>query len=170
MKKLMLTILIAFMGVVNATAQEVDSLQTSNNDAIIEDLTSKLKKLQNDFDYLSCDFELTKLECELEDFCNAINANSNGILINCYHHSSFNYDLYKSYKNNYEACIGKQEMLKQKVSSVRMLVALKTIAADFSDEQKDLISMRCDAFDARLKSMESALSYFKVVIDAYLRK
>lgn len=166
MKKLTLVILLAFMSIISATAQEADSLQTQHNEISVEDLIAKTNKLQRDFDYLSCDFELTKLEGELNSFNNDIRISSSSILINCYH-GSFNYDLYSAYKRNYEALLNKYESLKQKVSSVQRLVILKSMTSNFTDKEIDLISMRCDAFENHFNSIESALDYYKVVLASY---
>ena len=167
MKKLTLVILLAFMSIISATAQEADSLQTQHNEVNVEDLIVKTNKLQRDFDYLSCDFELTKLEHELTSFNNDISIKSNSILINCYH-GSFKYDLYSAYKSNYKAYLDKLESLKKKISSVKMLVVLKSMTSNFTDEEIDLIAMRCDAFDTYLNSIDSALSLYNVILDLYV--
>ena len=93
MKKLMLTILIAFMGIVNAMAQEADSLQTQQTDVIVDSVTiAKYHKLQRDFDFLSCDFKITTLIDDLKNFTQDIKISSLEAQVNSYH-GSFNYDL-----------------------------------------------------------------------------
>ncbi len=143
--------------------------QPEQQNSIVDSLTTNLNKLQRDFNFLRCDFELTKKHHDLNDFCNNINTRSNGVLFNCYH-GTFSYELYKAYSKNYESSVEALETLKQNITVVKTLVALIMYSSDFTSGERELLTMSCDLFDTELNSATSALNYYKVVIDIYWDK
>ena len=91
MKKLLL--LIVFIGsVLNAYADGTAFPQIQTAAVSIDSLTSRLEKLQHDYDYMKCDYEAFKLDKDLTDLAHNINISTNGILINVYN-SRYNNDL-----------------------------------------------------------------------------
>lgn len=60
MKKILLVIVIAMVGTLNALAQDVDSLQIDSTETSLDSLVVKLNTLQRNYDYLYCDLELNK--------------------------------------------------------------------------------------------------------------
>lgn len=169
MKKLMLTILIAFMGIVNAMAQEADSLQTQQTDVIVDSVTiAKYHKLQRDFDFLSCDFKITTLIDDLKNFTQDIKISSLEARVNSYH-GSFNYDLYKAYKENLNIDKKLLEGYKERVESVKMFTSVKMFVSDFSESEKQVLTNSIDMFDRHLGAAERALKIYEIAIDMYGR-
>lgn len=168
MKKLTLVILLAFMSVISATAQEADSLQIQNNEVIADSVTvNKLNRLQRDFDFLNCHFKVTTLKNELNNFVQDIKISSLETQINC-HHSVFNYDLYEAYKKNYNISVSLLESYKDNIASTKMLVSLIMLTSNFTEEEVDILTRTCNMFDRQIASAESALKIYKLVIDMYI--
>ena len=168
MKKVALFILTMLCCVLNTNAQEIPTSQTDSNKAIIDSLSFQLNKLQRDYDYLRCEFDLKDLKNEVEIFCNKINISSNAVLLHCYN-SGFNYVLYSAYEDNYEASIKAFESLKNAISAAKAFVAMKMMVSDFSEEEINLLQQLFDHSDLQINSAEQALKYYKVVIDMYLQ-
>ena len=165
----MLTILIAFMGIVNATAQEVDSLQTQQSDVVVDSMAmTKQNKLQRDFDFLSCRFEVTEVMNALSNFIQEVKIGSLEILISCYH-NSFSYDLYKTWKDNFNAQTELFEGLKEKVSSVTVSISFQMLLSDFSKEEVDILMSAVKVFATQIDSAESALKVYEIALDMYGR-
>ena len=166
MKKILLVIFIATLGVVNTMAQTADSTQYQATEISVDSLVVKLNTLQRDYDYLYCDHELNKVMLELKDFSNSINITSNTLLVS-YHNKNFERDLYTSYLELYNSNIRFFSSLKEKVDTVKVAVACKVLTANFTEQELKVISQSFDVIDNSISSVESALKHFKVVIDAY---
>lgn len=165
MKKIICFVFVAFIGLLNVTAQDVYSTQ-SNLKAYVEDLSAKLSKLQHDYDYLYCSHEINLIELELKDLINNIDMRSNAILINCYH-SRFNIDLYTAYRDNYNASLELMDTMKERVDGIQAAVALKTLTSNFTDKEIELL-MKCSKFlDNCLSKLQGSLDYYKLVIGIY---
>ena len=168
MKKLTLVILLAFMSVISATAQEADSLQIQHNEVIADSVTiNKLNRLQRDFDFLNCHFTVTKLKNELSSFVQGIKISSLKAEINC-HHGVFNYDLYKAYKEDYNVSVSLLESYKDNIASTKTLVSLIMLTSNFTEEETDLLTRTCDMFDRQIVSAENSLKVYELVIDMYI--
>ena len=167
MKKLMLTILIAFMGIVNATAQEADSLQTRQTDIVVDSIAiTKHNKLQRDFDFLNCDSRITTLIDDVKNFIQDVKISSLEVQINSYH-SSFNYALYEAYKTNLNISKKLLEGYKERGESVKMLISLVMFMSEFSEQEKQVLTNSIDMFDRHLGAAESALKIYSLAIDMY---
>ena len=102
MKKLLLFI-VAIICALSTSAQEIDSSRAQPVAVSIDSLSIRLNKLQRDYDFMYCDYELHKLLMDLKDLSHSIGKSSNAVLINFYN-SRFDRDLYNSYLNDYDAC------------------------------------------------------------------
>lgn len=168
MKKLMLIIFLAFMGIVNATAQEVDSLQTRQTDVVVDSIAIiKHNKLQRDLDFLNCDSQITALIDGVVNLVQDVKISSLEVQIKSYH-SSFNYALYEAYKENLNISKKLLEGYKEKGEYVTMLIALKMLVSDFSEQEKQALRNSIDIFDRHLDSAESALRIYSLAIDMYV--
>ena len=67
MKKIFVLMVLCTLSM-SVSAQEVDSLQS--NPISIDSLAVKLEKLQHDYDFLKCDYELNKMQFKLEILAN----------------------------------------------------------------------------------------------------
>jgi hypothetical protein len=166
MKKILVTILLAFFGVINVNAQEIDSLQIKSDTISIETLVARLDKLQLNYDFLNCRHQLSADQYDLAIFANKLDIKSNGLLINCYH-SRYNVDLYISYRENYNKSVEMFNALKDKVTSTKTLIALHILTSNFTEEELGVLRSGCASLDSTLNIVQGALDYYKLVIDIY---
>lgn len=168
MKRVVLAFMVVVFCILNVTAQDAHTLHNGRVDAVVDSLSFELNKLQKDYDFLRCDYEVKVLKNELSILYNKIDINANTMLI-YYYNSSFNYELYKAFKDNYEAQLNALESLKKKIATVTSFVTLKILLSDFSDTEVDFLQTSLDYFDVQIDSAETALKRYKMAIDAYLK-
>jgi hypothetical protein len=163
--KHVLLIIVAVILSINATAQNADSLDTKveNTDSI----NARIEKLQHDFNFLSCQYELNKIVTDLSVKSCEVNNNSNGILLNCYH-GRFDRDLYDAYKDYYYSQKNWYNSLKENITSTTTLVTLKMIASNFSEMEINSIKSTIDVITNAQNSFEQALYYYNTVLGIYL--
>ena len=169
MKRVIFLFLVSIISIIPAAAQETDSLQNKFTHAHIDSLSSRLNKLQHDYDFLRCQYELKIIQLELNRFINSLNISSNEILIDRYHRI-FNIDLYTSFRNKYDAYTELFNSLKESVSQVKTLVALMCITSNFSNKEEEYLSHSSSTLDKSITAAESSLNYYKVVLDNYKNK
>ena len=164
MKKILLLMLFCAISVC-AKAQEADSLQAKTNISI-EELATKLDKLQHDYDYLQCENDLTKELIALKSTSNEINISANTLLIMCYH-GSFDANLYHGYKSIYDVSRANFEKQKLKIESMRVYIATKVLDCNFSDKELAVLEKADETITSSVNFLESSLQQFKTVIDIY---
>ena len=148
-----------------AKAQEADSLQAKTNISI-EELATKLDKLQHDYDYLQCENDLTKEVMSLTTFSNRVSISAQSLLIKCYH-GQFSQDQYNSQKELYYALNDTFNAHKSKIESLKEFVSLKINSRNFSEFELNLLNSAYNATDTSIAEVECALRYFKLIIDIY---
>lgn len=168
MKKALL-ILLAITCVLCASAQEADSLKVQSPTTTIDSLASQLNKLQHDYDYMYCDYELHKLLTSIKELSSSINISANGVLIN-YYNSSYNRNLYSSYVGNYNACYESYQTLKGGIDVAQTVVVSKILSSSFSEEEIHLLQREISLIQPALNSVEKALEFYDTAIQAYKRK
>jgi hypothetical protein len=166
MKKILLVIVIAMVGTLNALAQDVDSLQIDSTETSLDSLVVKLNTLQRNYDYLYCDLELNKAQLELKDLSNSISIASNSLLIS-YYQGKFDRDLYDSYSRLYESYLNNLDSTYDKVDAVKLLVVGKALTSNFTEQEISIITKTIGLLDSSIANVESSLNHFKVVIDGY---
>ena len=166
MKKILLVIVIAMVGTLNALAQDVDSLQIDSTETSLDSLVVKLNILQRNYDYLYCDLELNKAQLELKDLSNSISIASNSLLIS-YYQGKFDRDLYDSYSRLYESYLNNLDSTYDKVDAVKLLVVGKALTSNFTEQEISIITKTIGLLDSSIANVESSLNHFKVVIDGY---
>lgn len=165
MRKLVLIVLVAILGVLNANAQEVDSATTEQM-SIVDSLSMELAELQQEYDYLYCSSQLSDTSKEILIFRNEININANSLLINIWH-MKFDIDVYVVQNRLYNAFVENLNASKRKVESIKILISLKKISSNFSDTEIEVLDNYCDFLDSNLATAESALEHFKLILDIY---
>ncbi len=158
--------MVSFVGIMSATAQEIDSLLVEERNTVVDSLVNKLNKLQQDYDFLSYEFKLNKLHNDIQNFCNEVNIKSNQIIVDHFH-GGFNYELYKAYKANYDVSVSKLESLKELAAATKESVILGIILSNFNEEQINVLGMEYDLLDYLFKSADAALGYYKVALELY---
>ena len=168
MKKLLL--LIIFIGsVLHAHARSVDSPQVQSAAITIDSLSLRLEKLQHDYDYMYCDYEVYKLQMDLKDLAKSIDISSNSILLNVYN-SRYNNDLYEVYLANYTSSCDLFESLKNKIEPVKTLVFLKILMSGFTDKEIDVLTSSFSVIDKSVIKVQNSLDYHDVVLKMYKSK
>lgn len=168
MKKILL-LLVALISALQASAQNVESMQNQSATVSIDSLSLRLNKLQHDYDFMYCDYELHKLLMDFKDLSNSIHISSNGVVIN-YYNTKYERALYESYLNNYEAYSFSLKSLKERNEVVRLVVLTKMWSSNFSDTEQNVIKTSLDAIQAAASTAESALNYYDAAIKAYKSK
>ena len=158
--KRLLFLLMMFIAVINMSAQERNDIQK------IDSLQNKLDKLQHDYDFLDCSFQLHRLVADLENYSNGINTKSNAILINCYH-SKYDPMLYRAYKDNYDA--SEENLTSQEYFAFSTIyhVMGKMESSTFSEEEIKTLNATMKKVDISLSTAKSALNYYNVVLGIY---
>ncbi len=166
MKKLVLIVLVAILGVLNANAQEIDSLKTEQV-SIVDSLSMELITLRHDYEFLKCDYEIFQLQSKLQIFINEINIKANSLLIT-YYNNRFDVDLYVAYLNNYTSCEGLFDAYKDSVESKKLLYEVNK--DKFSFLENEYLSNGCNLLDRCLEQGRNSLDYYKMTLDTYKKK
>lgn len=166
MKKIVLFIFVAVFGVMTATAQEIDSLQTNDLSARVDSLTMELKQLRNDHDFLLCLYKLTCLETDLEDISASAISSSNSLMI-WLHHSKFDKDLYRSFVGIYNSLSESFNTQKTHLESVCEFVDSKSSTSDFSIGEKLQLSTKRLELYSSITSVQASLAHLQAGIEAY---
>lgn len=165
MKKLLL--LIVFIGsVFNAYADGTAFPQIQTAALTIDSLTSRLEKLQHDYDYMYCDYEAYKLNKDLTDLAHSIDISTNGILINVYN-SRYDRNLYEVYSENYAASCELLETLKGKIETIKTLVFLKILTSGFTDGEIEMLNASFGVINNTVNKVQKSLDYYDVVLKSY---
>ena len=165
MKKFFVLIVLCILSM-SVSAQEIDSLQVKSDTISIETLAARLDKLQNDYVFLNCRYQLSADQYDLAIFANKLDIKSDGLLIN-YYHSRYNVDMYISYRENYNKSVQMFNALKDKVTSTKTLIALYILTSNFSEEELSVLRSGCASLDSSLNIVQGALDYYQMVIDIY---
>lgn len=163
MKKVLLLIIIAIISV-NASAQD-----TSSSAITIDSLSVKLEKLQHDYDFLLCGFELYRIMAEQSELNQDIKIQTNAILLDIYN-SKYNRDLYKAYLDSYDINSALFEQQKEYYEQKKKFVMFKAITSGFSETEISLIELDFKKIDNGIAEVKSSLKYYKFLVDAYRDK
>ena len=167
MKKVFL-LLVAIASVLQVSAQEKNnSLQDQTATVSIDSLSIRLERLQHDFDFLSCDYQLQKLIMDLKDLSLAISNSSNGVVINVYTNSRYNRNLYNAYLNEYESDNSLFDTLKEHAKVLKAAVFVKMMTSGFSDEERSVLTKSLNVVEAAIITVESSLNRYNIAIEAY---
>lgn len=168
MKKLLL-LFVAIVSVWHASAQDIDTLKSDSADISIDSLSFRLNKLQHDYDFMYCDYELHKLIMDLKDLAHSIDNSANGVVINVYN-SRYDRDLYNAYIDNYDSSCDLLDSLKEKTEAVKKAVFFKVMSLDFTEKELKVLDASLAVVDKATTKVESSLKYYDVAIKAYKEK
>lgn len=168
MKKALL-FFIAFLSIMQASAQDITSGQDQSGTVSIDKLVSKVSKLQNDFNYLSCDHELTNLNLKLNDLSHSIDISAGSVVMDIYFNNC-EQSIYNSYENNYNSEVELFNALKNEFETVKSFVSFMKDTSDFSKERLDLLTQSVKTIEKSIKKAEASLNYYSVAIKTYRNK
>ena len=95
MKKILFTLLFGLIGLVSNA--QTNGIETNQQNVSID-------SLQNEYNFLYCDYQLYHISDKLNNLSNSICIKCNNILI-YYYHNIYNRSYYKSLLFNYDSCI-----------------------------------------------------------------
>ena len=169
MKRMLFLILLAVIGVIKVSAQEVDVSQENSADAVIEELSQglaelsqKLEQLQEDYDYLSFTYLIQVLVFETKIFDAEIRISSNEIKNWCYD-SSFDIDLYLAYEDHYDMLQERYNLFVGNKDELSELMQNLT----FSGTRLDAINLLYNMLDHNLTSIENNLQSYLNYLNIY---
>lgn len=168
MKKLFI-VLIAIVSAISVNAQE-NVKKEKDLAVVVDSLTAKLNKLQNDYDYLYC-------TNELNDFFNKLGQLKQDISIDCnklnnyIYNYKFEYSMYNALKRNYDSYINYFETLKEGRDATFGNIYLKILVSDFTDLQIKYLRHRMEnEYPSAINSIETGLNLYKLCLDEYKKK
>ena len=169
MKRMIFIFLLAVIGVSEISAQEVGLLQENSTDARIEELSKevaelsqKLEKLQEDYEYLAWVNQLNDVYYDVEIFTNNVEIRNNEIVVRCYN-SSFDIDLYLLDKDMYDQFQDFYDLYSHKRDDLSKQISNLT----FSNEKQYHINIRYDMLNSALRRLEHSIYIYKKYLDAY---
>ena len=168
MKKIVL-LAFSLLFAIHAYSQDNDKLPEQSTAVSIDSLTVRLKRLQHDFDFLSCEYKLNEVKSELDELTHYIDISSNGILINLYH-SQYDRALYAAYSKRYEAFCTNFDALKEKMETVKFSVAYDMMMLGFTDDEFIVLRAGLDSIEKSLNRADYSLSYHDAVLRSYQGK
>ena len=165
MKKTLLLIF-AIFGVLQVSAQDKESILDTTATVSIESISAKLDRLQHDYDYLKCDYELNKVIMDFKDLINTTDISANGLATYCFS-GIFDDALYNSYVENYNSKCSLLESLKSTYDKVQVFVVLKSISSNFSQEEIDLLKSNLEFIQQCITGAKSSLEHFNLTIKTF---
>ena len=132
----------------------------------IDSLEIKFNKLQHDYDYLSCKFELTVLSNSLNILVNEIRSKTNSILIDCFH-GEYNAQKYQLYKADYESFIELLKMQEININLTKNVILDKIEMSMFYEHENDRLKTLFNLIDASLSNAKTSLKLYDSFIGVY---
>ena len=169
MKKIVFFAILTIIGVIKVSAQEVGLLQENSTDARIEELSKevaelsqKLEKLEEDYEYLALVNQLNGVLYEFEIFNNEVDIKTNELLIMCYN-SRFDIDFYLLKEDMYDTLQGFYALYSRTKDDISKQISNLT----FSNKRLDYIYYRYNKLDTTLLKIENSLHAYKQYLDVY---
>lgn len=149
-----------------AAAQNTNSSQQNSEESYIYNLAIKLENLQHDYDFLYCDYLLTKIKLDLTNLSNELTIKANSILISNYH-KNMDIGLYAIYRNYYNSMLDSFEQTKEQANSIKKIITLKIENSNFSDIETRALRNDCQLIDKYIISVQDSFNYYSNVLDFY---
>lgn len=167
MKKTLL-IIFAIFGALLASAQEKESVQDTTAAPTIESLSAKLDKLQHDYDFLNCEYQLHETEAALKDLINTTKISADGLTTYCLA-GIFDSELYGLHMDNYKATCALFESLKSKYDTIKLFVVIKSVSSGFTKEEMDVLRSSLEVIERGITAANESLTTFDMTIQTYKR-
>ncbi|MBQ2398335.1 MAG: hypothetical protein II304_15070 [Bacteroidales bacterium] len=168
MKKLFI-VLIAIVSAISVNAQE-NVKKEKDLAVVVDSLTAKLNKLQNDYDYLYCNYELNKTSQSLTNLSDALSIKINELKFMIYN-ERFNYNLYKALEEYYDAVVRNYNSIKEGIASLKMNIRITMMTSNFSELQKDILRHTMGSvLDNGMDVVAQSLSLYKSYLEEYYKK
>lgn len=126
----------------------------------------QLEKLQHNYDYLECEYQLSKLILELNIYVSELRISANSLFMNVFH-GGYDEKVYQSNKETYESYKDILQEKKELIFWKKLNVKQKMESADFHETEIGVLKSKFDIIDSGLSSAKTALEHYKVILDAY---
>ena len=171
MKRMIFLILLAIIGVIKVSAQEVDMSQENSADTRIEELTQevaelseRLDKLQEDYNFLSFEKFVEKLVFITKISYTDLKISINNIKILCYN-GQYDKSMYYALKENYNLSQKEYDIfLGQKEDLSNTILNLP-----FSSARLDIINSLLEELNVNLEGIEGQLQIYLNMINIYYK-
>lgn len=167
MKNLILFIAVLLIGLTRTVAQEADSLSAPNLAAEVDNLKERVAKLQHDFNYLDCCYQIDQVRFKLDIARNSIGIEARALQLVDYH-SSFDAEYYEACRANYEAYKASFDAQKDYAQHLKTLLSLKMVLYNFTEQELDVLEQALKAVDSSIKVVEKSLDLYKLTLRQYL--
>lgn len=127
-------------------------------------LTQRIDSLEHELSFVKLSYELYTLKNDLDVFRNDIGITINEMRINIYERN-FDYELYKAYKDNYEAT--PKKLLSFQIETQKTYLGLKITTYPYSENEKELLLAIYMTINNGYSALESTIQYMKVCLDMY---
>ena len=171
MKRLLLLVLITVIGVIKISAQEIDLSQENSTDARIEELTQevaelseRLDKLQEDYNFLSFEKIVEELVFRTEIFYTDLKISINDIKILCYN-GQYDKSMYYAVKEHYNLSQKHYDIFLDKKEDLSNTI----LNLPFSSARLDIINLLLERLNVNLESIEGQLQIYLNMINIYYK-
>ena len=161
MKKILLTLLFCEVTLVGYS-------QTNFNEAEHTNISISIDSLQNEYNFLSCEFKLYQVSNDLSNLSKDIDIKCNYIDIKRYHKIYYK-PLFEALEDSYNSNINLQSSIEEKFKSLKELI-LTHYYDNFSTRQKDVIISHFIVINASIEKLNQSLKVFKMALDLYKNK
>lgn len=161
MKKVLLLIISVLFAIqANAQTQEESSAVT------IDSLSTKLAKLQHNYDFLYCDYKLYQTRTDLNQLSQDIQIINNEFTFHLYN-GQCDRDMYTFYSENYNAKCKLYDAIKRNFEVVQELITINIITTGFTESELNVFNAYIEAIESAKKCVELNLSYFDKLLKIY---
>ena len=161
MKKVLLLI-ISVLFAIQANAQ----VQEESPAVTIDSLSTKLAKLQHNYDFLYCDYKLYQIKTDLDQLSQDIQITNNELTIKiCF--GQYNRDMYIVYSENYDAKCENYNAFKRQFEVVQKLVITKTVTTGFTESELNVFNACIETIESAMKVVEASLEYYDGLLKIY---
>lgn len=129
-------------------------------------LILRIDSLEHELSYIKLSYELYTLNSDLAVFKNDIGIATNAMQINIYTRN-FDYELYKSYKNNYEVNKDRLLSFQELIETKKTYFWLKIITYPYTEDEKKILLSSYTIIDKGYSALESSLKLMKICLDMY---
>ena len=164
MKKVLLLI-ISVLFAIQANAQ----VQEESPAVTIDSLSTKLAKLQHNYDFLYCEYKLYQIKTDLNQLFQDIQIKVSELNIDIYHERYY-HDLYTLLSENYDSYCNLYDSHKRNFESLRELVTIKTITTDFTEPELNLFNSYIETIESCMGFVESNLELYDLCLKNYRDK
>ena len=161
MKKVLLLI-ISVLFAIQANAQ----VQEESPAVTIDSLSTKLAKLQHNYDFLYCDYKLYQIKTNLDQLSQNIQITNNELTIKiCF--GQYDRNMYIIYSEDYDAKCENYNAFKRQFEVVQELVTIKIITTGFTESELNVFNACIETIESAIKVVEAALKYYDRLLKIY---